>query len=461
MLRSAGIEATTRVKRYRFESVMNESSTIFALSSGAGMAGIAVVRVSGPRAFAAAESLTGVLPKPRHAVRRKFRNPHTQDVLDDGLLLLFPGPQSFTGEDVMELHIHGSLAVIRAVLEALGGMAGLRPAEAGEFTKRAFRNERIDLVAAEGIGDLIQAKTEKQRKLALHHALGGASQVIEGWRRDLIGILGRVEAAVDFADEADVARQTVSDVQARLDDLTVRMRRALAEVDRATAIREGVKVVLAGAPNVGKSSLLNLLAKRDAAIVSAIPGTTRDVIEVAMEFSGVPVILTDTAGLRAGSADEIERIGMERTGRELSGADIVVWVSAPESPEGPPTDFDSETLWIENKSDLGDRAGSTAARHRISVRTGDGMAEFFASLEERVLHMAAQAGSATLIRTRHKQVMVSCVENLLRASTHSSDELELVAEALRAAANDMGRLTGRIDVEDVLDSIFREFCIGK
>jgi tRNA modification GTPase len=440
---------------------MSESSTIFALSSGAGMAGIAVIRVSGPEAFAAAGSLTGALPGPRHAARRIFRHPQTKDVLDDGLLLLLPGPKSFTGEDVAEFHIHGSLAVIRAVLEALGGMAGLRPAEAGEFTKRAFRNGRIDLVAAEGIGDLIQAKTEKQRKLALHHALGGASQVVEGWRRDLIGILGRVEAAVDFADEADVARQTVSDVRARLDGLTVRMRQALADVDRAAAIREGVKVVLAGAPNVGKSSLLNLLAKRDAAIVSAIPGTTRDVIEVAMEFSGVPVILTDTAGLRAGSTDEIERIGMERTGRELSGADIVVWVSAPESPEGPPTEFDSETLWIENKSDLRGGAGSTAARHRISVKTGGGMDEFFANLEERVMRLAAQAESATLIRTRHKQIVASCVENLLRASVHSSDELELMAEALRAAAHDMGRLTGRIDVEDVLDSIFREFCIGK
>ncbi|WP_368904727.1 tRNA uridine-5-carboxymethylaminomethyl(34) synthesis GTPase MnmE [Taklimakanibacter lacteus] len=449
------------VKRYRFESEMSESSTIFALSSGAGMAGIAVIRVSGPEAFAAARKLSGALPEPRFAARRIFRDPLSQDVLDDGILLLFPEPKSFTGEDVAELHVHGSLAVIRAVLAALGGMAGLRPAEPGEFTRRAFRHERIDLVAAEGIGDLIQARTERQRKLALHHALGGASQVIEGWRRDLIGILGRVEAAVDFADEADVARQTVEDVRERLDDLTRRMRRALAEADRASAIREGLKIVLAGPPNVGKSSLLNVLARRDAAIVSAIPGTTRDVIEVAMEFSGVPVILTDTAGLRSASEDEIERIGMARTGRELAGADIVVWVSAPESPQGPPHDLDSETLWIENKSDLGDGTGSTGAAYRISAKTGAGMAEFFAALEEPVLQLAAQTESATLIRTRHKQVATSCVENLLRATTHSTDELELMAEALRAAACDMGRLTGRIDIEDVLDSIFREFCIGK
>lgn len=440
---------------------MSESSTIFALSSGSGMAGIAVIRLSGTAAFAATRSLAGALPAPRQAVRRAFRHPKTHDVLDDGLLLVFPGPHSFTGEDVVELHLHGSLAVVRAVLEALGGMAGLRLAEPGEFTRRAFRNGRLDLVAAEGIGDLIRARTERQRKQALHHALGAASQVIETWRRDLIAILGRVEAAVDFADEADVARATVADVGRRLEDLIGRMRAALAEADRAQALRDGLKVVLAGPPNVGKSSLLNRLAQREAAIVSAIPGTTRDVIEVAMEFSGVPVILTDTAGLRASTEDEIERIGMDRTSRELAGADIVVWMSVPESSCGPPPDVDSETLWIENKADLAGGLGESPAQYRISARTGAGMAEFFAALEERVLRLAAHADSAVLIRSRHKQISTSCVENLLRASALSADHLELMAEALRAAAYDMGRLTGRIDVEDVLDSIFRDFCIGK
>jgi tRNA modification GTPase len=424
------------------------------------MAGIAVIRLSGRLAFVAARSLTGDLPAARHAARRVFRHPLTQDVLDDGMLLLFPAPKSFTGEDVVEFHLHGSLAVIRAMLDVLGGMAGLRLAEPGEFTRRAFRNGHMDLVAAEGLGDLIQARTERQRQQALHHALGGASQVIEGWRRDLVSILGRVEAAVDFADEADVAEQTVDEVRRRLDDLTVRMRAALAEANRAASLREGFKIVLAGPPNVGKSSLLNLLAKRDAAIVSAIPGTTRDVIEVMMEFSGVPVILTDTAGLRGASEDEIERIGMDRTGRELQAADIVIWVSAPENPSSPPPELDSETLWIENKSDL-DPTGSLGAAHRVSARTGAGMADFFTALEERVLQHAAHAESATLIRTRHKQITQSCVENLLRASAVSADHLELMAETLRAAAHDVGRLTGRIDVEDVLDSIFREFCIGK
>jgi tRNA modification GTPase len=343
----------------------------------------------------------------------------------------------------------------------LGDMAGLRLAEPGEFTKRAFRNGRLDLVAAEGIGDLIQAKTEKQRKLALHHALGHASETIEIWRRDLIAILGRVEAAVDFADEADVARETLEDVRQRLEDLILRMRAALAEAERAAPIRDGIKVVIAGPPNAGKSSLLNLLARREAAIVSAIPGTTRDVIEVAMEISGVPVILTDTAGLRAHSTDEIERVGMDRAANELRGADIVIWVTAADAMVDPPDDLDSVTLWIENKSDLNAASHVDSLDHRLSAKTGQGMAEFFANLEKQVRGMAAHGESATLIRSRHKQVTASCVENLLRASALSADHLELMAEALRAAAYDMGRLTGRIDVEEILGAIFAEFCIGK
>jgi tRNA modification GTPase len=316
-------------------------------------------------------------------------------------------------------------------------------------------------VAAEGIGDLVKARTERQRKLALHHALGHASETIEAWRSDLIAILGRVEAAVDFADEADVARTTVNEVRRRLDDLVRRMRGALAEAERAASIREGVKVVIAGPPNAGKSSLLNLLARREAAIVSAIPGTTRDVIEVAMEFSGVPVILTDTAGLRAHSADEIERIGMDRTAHELQGADIVVWMTAPDASGEPPGEFDSETLWIENKSDMPSPSSGSGAHHHISARTGQGMDELLSHLEQLILQMASDGESATLIRARHKEVTASCVENLLRAAALSADQLELMAEALRAAAYDLGRLTGRIDVEEILGAIFRDFCIGK
>ena len=239
------------------------------------------------------------------------------------------------------------------------------------------------------------------------------------------------------------------------------MRRALAEVERAKPIREGVRVVIAGPPNAGKSSLLNLLARREAAIVSALPGTTRDIIEVAMEIAGVPVILTDTAGLRADSSDEIERMGMDRTENELRGADIVVWVTATDASADPPDDIDLETLWIQNKSDLAVDLSASRAPYHVSVKTGHGMAEFFSNLEKTVHSMAANGESATLIRSRHKHVMASCVENLARASTLSTEHLELMAESLRAAAHDLGRLTGRIDVEEVLDAIFRNFCIGK
>jgi tRNA modification GTPase len=423
------------------------------------MAGIAVFRLSGPEAFNAARRLAGKLPAPRHAARRTFRHPQTREVLDDGLLLIFPAPESFTGEDVAEFHLHGSLAVIRALLDVLGGMADLRLAEPGEFTRCAFRNGRMDLVAAEGLGDLIRARTEKQRKLALHHALGNASLVIEDWRRDLIAILARVEAAVDFADEADVAQRAMDDVKDKLHELIASMDAAVAEAKRASSLREGLRIVLAGPPNVGKSSLLNLLARREVAIVSAIPGTTRDVIEVAMDLAGVPVLLTDTAGLRAGSEDEIELIGMGRTASELRGADLVLWISAPENPAGP-ADLDSETLWIANKCDLG-APGEMGAHYRISAKTGAGMAEFLVGLEKRVIGLAANTESSTLIRNRHKQIAASCVGNLSRAASVTADRLELMAEALRAAAHDLGRLTGRIGVEDVLDSIFRDFCIGK
>lgn len=425
------------------------------------MAGVAVIRLSGPLACSSTLRLVGTLPRPRQAARRTFRHPETRDVLDDGLLLTFPAPHSFTGEDVAEFHVHGSIAVIRAFFDVLGTMPGLRMAEPGEFTQRAFRNGRLDLVAAEGLGDLVRAKTERQRKLALHHALGHASETIESWRRELIAILARVEAAVDFTDEADVARETVDAVRGRLDHLIAQMRSALAEADRAAPIRDGVKVVIAGPPNAGKSSLLNWLAKREAAIVSAIPGTTRDVIEVAMDFAGLPVILTDTAGLRPHSEDEIERIGMDRTAQELLGADVVVWVTAPGADGGPTPELDSDALWIRNKSDLGSCAAEGQPDFQVSVKTGQGMSEFFSGLEQLVARMAADGESATLIRARHKQTTASCIENLMRASALSADNLELKAEALRAAAHDIGRLTGRIDVEEILGAIFREFCIGK
>ncbi|MFN0190670.1 MAG: tRNA uridine-5-carboxymethylaminomethyl(34) synthesis GTPase MnmE, partial [Aestuariivirga sp.] len=283
---------------------MQTSDTIFALSSGAGKAGVAVIRVSGPQAAKAVERLAARLPEPRSAALRTFRDADGA-VLDRGLTLWFPHPRSATGEDVAEFHCHGSPAVIEALMRALSSMPGLRLAEAGEFTRRAMANGRLDLVEVEGLADLLSARTEAQRKLAMAHYLGEASSAYERWRASLIAILGRIEAAVDFADEAEVIEPAMRGAREAAIALVSEMTSALSEYGRARALRDGVKVVLAGPPNAGKSTLLNLLARREAAIVSPTPGTTRDVIEVTMDLGGVPVILTDTAGLRVKAAEEI------------------------------------------------------------------------------------------------------------------------------------------------------------
>jgi tRNA modification GTPase len=440
---------------------MSESDTIFAISSGAGLSGICVIRVSGPAALLAAEKLAGPLPKKREAALRRFRRPDTGEILDEGIIIVFPKPQSFTGEDVCEFHVHGGLAVQRAVLEAVGSLPGLRSAEAGEFSRRAVRNGRLDLLGAEGLSDLIHARTERQRRQALHHSLGKASELVEDWRRKLIGILGRVEAAVDFIDEPGVAEEALRQVRRPLEALISEMQKAVAEARRGAAIRDGVRVVLSGPPNVGKSSLLNVLARRDAAIVSAMPGTTRDVIEVAIELAGIPVILSDTAGLRDGTRDEIEAAGIERTQREIKAADIVVWVSATDRErDDPPSEVDSDPIWVENKSDLTPNRCSGGGLP-VSAKTGVGIQEFMDAIEARVLALSGEAESATLIRVRHEQAIRDCVANLTEAFDSPPEQIELVAERLRSAAQALGRLTGAIGVEDVLDSIFREFCIGK
>ena len=440
---------------------MSDMDTIFALSSGAGLCGVSVIRVSGRAAMRAAASLAGRLPSKREAALRKFRHPGTGELIDEGIVLLFPRPGSFTGEDVCEFHVHGGLAVQRAMLGALGSLADLRPAEPGEFTRRAVRNGRLDLLGAEGLSDLIHARTERQRRQALHHSLGKASERADDWRRRLVAVMGRVEAAVDFVDEPGVAEEALRRVAAPLETLTAEMRGALAEAKRGRAIREGVRVVLAGPPNVGKSSLLNVIARRDAAIVSAIPGTTRDVIEVMIELAGLPVILSDTAGLREGSTDEIELAGMDRTLREVARADIVVWVSASDRGRNdPPVEIDSETIWIENKSDLGS-SGQPGPQLLVSARTEAGIGELIELLEKTAGFLSGLAEPATLIRIRHEHEIRRCVARLAEALDSPPERIELVAEKLRDAAHSLGRLTGAIGVEDVLESIFREFCIGK
>jgi tRNA modification GTPase len=436
---------------------MDASDTIFALASGAGAAGVAVIRVSGPQAIAVASQLAGPPGKDRQAVFRELRDPRTTGVIDTGLVLLFQAPRSFTGEDVVEFHVHGSLAVQRAMAATLTAL-GLRGAEPGEFTRRAVRNGRMDLMEAEGLADLVRAKTERQRKQALRHSLGAASKVLDDWRSDLTAILARVEAAVDFVDEPGVAEEALRTVAEPIRGLEARMQTALAEMRRGAAVRDGVRVVIAGPPNAGKSSLLNALARRDAAIVSPFPGTTRDVIEVSFELAGLPVLVSDTAGLRGEKADELERTGMARARRELEHADIVLWVNAPDVTAHPPPVAQARVIAVNNKSDLG---GLAFEGLDISVKTGAGLKDLVTILEEQVLELSWGGENAILVRLRHEESIRQCIGCLNQAMGANPEHLEIMAEHLRAGCRSVETLTGVINIEDVLDSIFREFCVGK
>ncbi len=437
---------------------MNNSETIFAVSSGSGMAGIAVIRMSGVKAGSVLASVAGSLPLPRRASIRQLRRPRSQEVIDQGLVLWMPGPLSATGEDVAEFHVHGSAAVIEAMFEVFRSVDGVRLAEPGEFTRRAFVNDRMDLVEAEGLADLLQARTEAQRRMAMHHMLGHASSQYEVWRTELISLLARLEAAIDFVEEDGVAAAALAGIKPRTLDLVARLSRAAAEADRAGALRSGVKVVFTGAPNVGKSTLLNLVAAREAAIVSSRPGTTRDVIEVPIVLGGIPVILTDTAGLRAEAGDEIEVIGMQRARSEAATADIVVWVTSADAAE----DIENAVvpaLKVLNKSDLpGDARGIDL---RVSAKTGEGIADLIAELKKLVKARFSGMEQASVIRARHRDAVEESIRFLNDSLLHDAGHIELAAECLRRACFSIGRVTGRVDVEDLLAKIFSEFCIGK
>ncbi|MFO0994311.1 MAG: tRNA uridine-5-carboxymethylaminomethyl(34) synthesis GTPase MnmE [Hyphomicrobiales bacterium] len=447
---------------------MSADDTIFALSSGAGMAGVAVIRVSGPQAGDALSVLAGRLPPARKAVAAQLRNPADAELIDSALVLWMPGPGSFTGEDVAEFQVHGSRAVVADLLAVLGGMAGLRAAEAGEFSRRAFRNGKMDLVEVEGLGDLIQARTAAQKRQALEHMTGLASRDYERWRSMLIECLARVEASVDFSEEEDIAPSALAGVRERLILLRDEINAAIADAGRGRAIREGVKVVFAGAPNTGKSSLLNRIARREAAIVSPIPGTTRDVIEVMLDLGGIPVILTDTAGLRSGIADPIELLGIERAQAEMRGADLTIWVTAPDiADEGVRPGFDSDTIRVLNKADWvpnssHNRNESPEGRYYlVSALTGRGVSALLSAIETQVRERFGRGEAPVAVRARHLHALERCARQLDAAIDSPTEQIEIVAESLRAAATELGRVTGRIDVEDLLDSVFRDFCIGK
>jgi tRNA modification GTPase len=403
--------------------------------------------------------LVGRRPTPRHATLARLVDPGSGELLDRALVLWFPAPGSFTGEDVVEFHVHGSPAVIDGMLTALAGLPGCRLAEPGEFTRRAFENGRLDLSAAEGIADLIEAETAAQRRQALEQSGGGFARLTEGWAQRLTRLLAHLEAAIDFPEEelpADLIAALDTDVAALAAEITER----LADGRRGERLRDGFAVALIGPPNSGKSSLLNALAGRDAAIVSATAGTTRDVIEVHLDLGGYPVILADTAGLRD-EAGDIEAEGIRRALSRAESADITVLVLDGTDPDQKARFaplIDERTLVVWNKCDLGVVAEPGAEDRLVSARTGQGLGDLVAELGRRAA--ARLAGPPAIVtRARHRAALEECVAALMRA--RGAGLPELIAEDLRLAVRALGRITGRVDVEDLLDVIFREFCIGK
>ena len=450
--------------------------TIFALSSGRPPAAIAVVRVCGPRARVALERLIGRVPQPRQAALVRVRDPASGEVIDEALALWFPAPHSETGEDMAELQLHGGQAVIVAVFDALGRIEGCRPAEAGEFTRRAFENGRLDLTAVEGLADLIAAETPAQRRQAFRQLKGLIGDRAEAWRQSLIEALALVEARIDFADEADVPEDLVAPALASAKRLREEIGAALAGGRRGERLRDGIVIAIAGPPNAGKSTLLNRLAGREAAIVSPHPGTTRDVIEVHMNLDGYPATLLDTAGVRQ-SGDPVEREGVRRAAERARSADLVLWVTdasvigrvAGEKPEYAA----GSNVWVvDNKVDMvGDRQckggesrlkGDRPPTLAISALTGAGMDGLVTALSTYARDYFATTESAIVTRARHRRALEETVAALDRCLAEGeSGREELIAEELRAAARALGRLTGRVDVEDILEVIFRDFCIGK
>jgi tRNA modification GTPase len=477
-------------------------NTIFALSSGPPPAAIAVIRISGPDARTALEKLSGRVPQPRQAALARLRDPESSENLDEALALWFPAPRSETGEDMAELQLHGGRAVIASVLAALARLPGFRPAEPGEFTRRAFENGRMDLTAVEGLADLIGAETEAQRRQAYRQMKGLLGNQAETWRGRLIDALALVEAGIDFSDEADVPAKLIHPALEIARGLHADISAALVQAGHGERLRDGFVVAIAGPPNAGKSTLLNRIAKREAAIVSPFAGTTRDVIEVHLDLGGYPVTLLDTAGVRE-TEDPVEQEGVRRARMRAAEADLVLWVTEVGQPMAEfsgqwPSESrsaahsgvsmgqgdvqsDAPARWVvQNKLDLLS-SGSAADRNiglagaaernesslyneykfiSISAHTGMGLENLLQELQGHVAHFFGRE-SSLISRERHRAHLREAQAALVRALEAPADQEEIIAEELRLAARDLGRLTGKVDVEDILDVIFRDFCIGK
>ncbi|XP_066491912.1 tRNA modification GTPase GTPBP3, mitochondrial [Tiliqua scincoides] len=464
--------------------------TIFALSSGQGKCGVAVIRTSGPASCSALLCLTGAKepPPPRVAVLRRIRDPGTAETLDRGLVMWFPGPSSFTGEDSAEFHVHGGPAVVSGVLHALGCLPQVRLAEPGEFTKRAFQNGKLDLTAAEGLGDLIHAETEGQRRQALRQMDGELGQLYQRWSNNLTKALAHVEAYIDFSEDDNIEEGVLSQVEDSVAVLEKELREHLRDGRRGERLRDGVHIVIAGPTNAGKSSLLNHLCQKPVAIVSPIAGTTRDVVEAALNIGGFPVVLSDTAGLRD-TSDVVEIEGVSRARQRVQGADLVLAVlDATEvvlQPSRLPlalldilppheTDGNHPCLLVLNKSDLlGEQAQADllsscaspglAPACLLSCKTGRGIPAFLSVLQEQLAHMCGDplTGSPSPTQARHRLSLTKCLEALGRFSQYRTVDLALAAEELRQGRQQLGRLTGQVGSDEILALIFKDFCIGK
>jgi tRNA modification GTPase len=462
MVASFLTDNVTRTIRVRRKMAVSDD-TIFALSSGRLPAAIAVVRISGPRARLALEKLIGKVPEARRAAHALVRDPVSGELIDDALALWFPAPRSETGEDVVELQLHGGRAIVSAVFQALGNIDGFRPAGAGEFTRRALLNGKLDLSAVEGLGDLIAAETDAQRRQALAQFRGALASKVEAWRERLITVLATLEAAIDFVDEGDVPEDLLTPAMTVAGELESEIRIALKDAERGERLREGFAVALAGPPNAGKSTLLNRLARREAAIVTDIPGTTRDPIEVALDLNGVPVILVDTAGVRE-SSDPIEAEGVRRALARAEAADLVLWLVEAAATSTPSPPRAKRVLVIRTKADLVDsdvqRRLEREGQVLVSAHGGQGMDELIGFLSREAEALGGEPALVTHARQRHAlSEATDRVASAMKLAAPGREEL--VAEELRLAARALGRVTGRVDVKDVLDQVFRNFCIGK
>ena len=442
--------------------------TIYALSSGPGISGIAVIRVSGKNTKEVIKKITNIRsPKARMATLVKFNKKGSKEIIDQGVIIWFPGPNSYTGEDLAEFHVHGSRAVINAMHSSISKIKNCRLAEPGEFTKRAFQNGRINLLKAESIADLISSETEIQRKQALRIMSGKSSQIFNSWRGNLLKILSHIEAKIDFPDE-DLPKKLLKEIQIKSNNILTEIKKSLNDQKVGERIREGFKIAIVGPPNSGKSSLLNYLSKRDAAIVSEIAGTTRDVIETHLNLDGYPVIVSDTAGIR-NSKNEIEKKGIKIALNRAEDADLKLVILSAKNPH-----FTNilkklllkNSILVINKSDLTKKKlSSKFAKYdhvSISIKKNKNLNKLILKVRNKLKNKFTTSQDILITRERHRQNLINCVYHLEKFKKKNSElDFDKAAEDLRIATRHLGMIVGKVDVEELLGSIFNDFCIGK